>query len=172
MLRDPLLRPLLVAAACSFLPAPAAAQRGADQTSSRRPPKVHTSKLGDRPEVTFTGYQSLPGGRGVVFVELSEQVAVEVSRTGQVIQYKLVGATVPLKNNRNPLLLRDFSSSALSAVLVADRPAKHQRAAKSSQVPSVRLVVTLRGNVTPSYRMVARGKGAALEVELPPPNSK
>jgi len=129
--------------------------------------KVDASKLRDRAEVTFTGYQSLAGGRGVVFVELSDQVAVEVSRSGQIIQYRLVGATVPLKNNRNPLLLRDFDSSALSAVLVVDKPVKGKRAAKSPRTPSVRLVVTLRGSVAPSYRMVPRGKGAALEVELP-----
>lgn len=165
MFRDLLVRPLLVAAACWLLPALAVAQRSADRSATRRAPKVAAS---NQPEVTFTGYQSLPGGRGVVFVELSEQVPVEVSRSGQVIQYRLVGATVPLKNNRNPLLLRDFDSSALSAVLVADKPVTRRHAAKSSP-PSVRLVVTLRGNVAPSYRMVSRGKGAALEVELPAP---
>jgi hypothetical protein len=89
----------------------------------------------------------------------TDAVAVEVSRAGQVIEYKLVGASVPLKNNKNPLLLRDFSSSAMSAVLVPDKK-------------SVRLVVTLRGAVSPSHRMVARGKGAVLEVELPAPAAK
>ena len=69
------------------------------------------------------GYQSLPGARGRIFVELSELVAVEVSRSGRVIEYKLVGARVPLRNNRNPLLLGDFRSSALSAVLVPDKQA-------------------------------------------------
>jgi hypothetical protein len=83
-------------------------------------------------------------------------VAVEVSRNGQVIEYKLVGARVPLKNNKNPLLLGDFNSSATTARLVPDKKA-------------VRLVITLRGKVSPSHRVVARGKGAALEVELPPP---
>jgi hypothetical protein len=116
-------------------------------------------------EVTFTGYRSLPGARGVVFVELTDPVEVEVSRSGRVIEYRLVGATVPLKNNRNPLLLRDFDSSALSAVLVVDNPRKNR---KKHAPPSVRLVLTLRGTATPSFRMVSRGKGAALEVELGP----
>jgi len=123
-----------------------------------------TPKAG--PEVTFCGYESLPGNRGRVFVELSELVPVEVSRAGQVIEYKLVGARVPLRNNRNPLLLGSFNSSALSAVLVPDKRAKGRGAKKAP--PSVRLVITLRGQVSPSFRMVARGKGAALEVELPP----
>jgi len=123
----------------------------------------------DPAEVTFCGYQSLPGNRGVVFVELSDLVAVEVTRSGQVIEYKLVGASVPLKNNRNPLLLGSFNSSALSAVLVPEKRAKG-RAAKTPA--SVRLVITLRGQASPTYRMLARGKGAALEVELPPPSSR
>ncbi|RYZ06496.1 MAG: hypothetical protein EOO73_16110 [Myxococcales bacterium] len=107
-------------------------------------------------EVTFIGYQILPGNRGTVFVELTDPVAVEVSRNGQVIEYTLVGAAVPLKNNRNPLILRDFNSSAVTARLAAGKK-------------SVRLVITLRGQVSPSHRMVRRGKSAAFEVELPAP---
>jgi hypothetical protein len=129
------------------------------------------AKPRDKAEITFCGYRSLPGARGIIFVELSELVPVEVSRSGQVIEYRLVGASVPLKNNRNPLLLRDFDSSALSAVLVPDKPAKG-RAAKArgpKPQPSVRLVVTLRGQASPTFRMLAHGDGAALEVELPPP---
>jgi Thrombospondin type 3 repeat len=150
--------------------------KSSDPKTSGCAAKVDAGKLRDRAEVTFTGYQALAGGRGIVFVELSDPVAVEVSRSGQVIEYRLVGATVPLKNNKNPLLLRDFTSSALSAVLVTDKPVRGKRAAraaaKSSKHPSVRLVVTLRGSVAPSYRMVPRGKGAALEVDLPPPPAK
>jgi hypothetical protein len=107
-------------------------------------------------EITFTGYQALPGGRGIVFVELTDLVPVEVNRTGQVVEYKLLGTRVPLRNNRNPLYLRDFSSSALSAQLVQDK--KHK---------AVKLVITLRGNVQPTHRISARGRGAVLEVELP-----
>jgi hypothetical protein len=115
-------------------------------------------KAKDGPEITFSGYQALPGGRGILFVEMTESVTVEVKRAAQVIEYKLVGARVPLRNNRNPLLLRDFSSSAISAVLVPDKQ-------------SVRFVVTLRANVNPTHRMVQRGKAAVLEIELPAPPS-
>jgi len=121
----------------------------------------------DQAEITFIGYQVLSGGRGLLFVELSRAVEVEVTRAGAVIEYKLVGARVPLKNNKNPLLLRDFGASALSAVLVPSAPVKKSRGAKT-EAHSVRLVVTLRGNASPTHRMVARGKGAALEIELPP----
>jgi len=107
-------------------------------------------------EITFSGFRLLPGGRSLIFVEMTDPAVVEVSRAGQVVEYKLLGATVPLRNNRNPLLLRDFNSSATSALLVRE-PLKK----------SVRLVITLRSAVTPTHRMVARGKSSVLEVELP-----
>lgn len=129
--------------------------------------RAKATQPADTAEVTFCGYQTLPNNRGLIFVELNELVPVEVKRSGQVIEYKLAGTTVPLKNNRNPLLLAGFNASALSAVLVPDKPVKGQRDKKQR---SVRLVVTLRGQAAPTYRMVARGKGAVLEVELPPPS--
>lgn len=139
--------------------------KNSDPKTSGCASKVGGVTIKDHADVTFTGYQSLPGARGIVFVELTDAVAVEVSRSGQVIEYRLVGAKVPLKNNRNPLLLRDFNSSALSAVLVVDKPSRDRK--KHAQA-SVRLVLTLRGGASPSFRMVPRGKGAALEVELGP----
>jgi hypothetical protein len=135
--------------------APAASSRDARPDGA----PLDTRKGEVSSEITFTGYQSLADGRGIVFVEMSEPVTVEVTRSGQVVEYRLLGARVPLKNNKNPLLLRDFNSSAVTAVLVADKK-------------SVRLVITLRGAVSPVHRMVSRGKGAALEVELPAPPSR
>jgi hypothetical protein len=150
----------LLVGACSA----AASSLLAGDALSARPAHAEAAKDAGA-EVTFCGYQALPGKRGIIFVELNELVAVEVKRSGPVVEYRLVGATVPLKNNRNPLLLGDFNVSALKAVLVPDKPAKgHQ--AKTQR--SVKLVVTLRGQAAPTYRMVTRGKGAALEVELPP----
>jgi len=142
--------------------------KSSDAKTSGCAAKVEAGRVADRAEITFSGYRSLPDGRGVVFVELTDAVAVEVSRSGQVIEYKMLGATVPLKNNKNPLLLRDFSSSVMTARLVVDKPARGKRGGR--QAPAVKLVLTLRADakVSPSHRMVARGKGAALEVELPP----
>jgi hypothetical protein len=114
-------------------------------------------------EITFTGYQSLPGHRGVVFVELTQVVEVEVTRVGQVMEYRFIGATVPLRNNKNPLLLREFDSSAVSAVLRTE-PRKGR---DKHQLRSTRLVITLRGAASPTYRMLQRGKGAVFEVQLP-----
>lgn len=115
-------------------------------------------------EITFSGYRSLPNGGGILFVEMTASVSVEVKRAGQVIEYRMVGARVPLKNNRHPLLMRDFSATVVSSVLV---PEKARRGGK----PAVKLIVTLRSPVEPAHRMVPRGKGAALEIEFPPPKS-
>lgn len=141
--------------------APAWALPGAPLGAKRAP-----AASADEAEVTFIGYQALSGGRSQIFVELTRAVDVAVSRSGSVVEYKLGSARVPLKNNENPLLLRDFASSALSAVLVPSRRAKGKSA--KAEPPSVRLVITLRGNVQPTYRVTARGKGAVLEIELPP----
>jgi hypothetical protein len=124
--------------------------------------KAQAAKAGA--EITFTGYQSLPGHRGVVFVELTEVVEVEVTRVGQVVEYRFVGASVPLRNNKNPLLLRDFDSSAVSAVL---RTEPRKKGRDKYQPRSTRLVITLRGAASPTYRMLQRGKGAVFEVQLP-----
>jgi hypothetical protein len=157
------------AATCLFFPAKQGlcAQVLGHSTLNATGADGDAGRVKDKAEVTFIGYQSLPGNRGIVFVELTDAVAVEVSRSGQVIEYKLVGAKVPLKNNRNPLILRDFSSSALTVRLVPDKPARGAKR-HGKQAASVRLVITLRGNVAPSHRMVPRGNGAVLEVELPP----
>jgi hypothetical protein len=115
-------------------------------------------------EITFTGYQSLPNGGGILFVEMTKAVEVEVVRNGRQVEYRLVGARVPLRNNKNPLLLSDFDSSAASAQLVTD---KAKRGKHGKREPGVRLVLKLRSDVVPVHRVVQRGKGAALEIELP-----
>jgi hypothetical protein len=140
----------VVVAACSLLPL----QAGANASPEGAADELRDGKAAAGPEITFVGYRVLPGGRGTLFVELSETAVIEVSKSGQSIEYKMMGARVPLKNNKHPLLLRDFESSALTAVLVPGKKA-------------VSLLVTLRGPVSPTHRMLARGKGAVLEVDLP-----
>jgi hypothetical protein len=162
MSRPPLVRVSAALLGAVLLTAPVAA-------FAERPGAGDSGKLKNKTEITFTGYRTLPGNRGLVFVELTEAVTVEVSRSGQVIEYKLLGAIVPLRNNKNALLLADFNGSALSARLVADRPGRGKGAKGHAKQPtSTRLVITLRGSVSPTYRMVPHGKGAVLEVELPP----
>jgi hypothetical protein len=139
---------VVAVAACLLLPVSATAEDVGGAEALR------TSKATASSEITFMGYRSGASGSGTLFVELTDTVVVEVNHNGPVVEYKMMGTRVPLKNNKNPLLLREFDSSALSAVLVPGKKA-------------VSLVVTLRGKVSPQHRMVARGKGAVLEVDLP-----
>src|SRR5260221_2661833 len=93
----------IAVAACLLAPTDVAGEpqpRAGSKARSAKA-KADASQASDQPQVTFTGYQTLPGGRGLVFVELTDTVAVEVTRAGNVIEYKLIGATVPLRNNKN-----------------------------------------------------------------------
>jgi hypothetical protein len=71
------------------------------------------------------------------------------------MSFVLPGTRVALRNNQNPLLAMDFASNVRSAQLVPEKDA-------------VRLRIEFRTDVTPSHRIVRRGRGATLEVLIPP----
>lgn len=119
----------------------------------------------DAAEITFTGYRSVATGGGVLFVEMTKSVEVEVEHKGRRVEYRLVGARVPLRNNRNPLVLREFDANATSARLVNEKVKRGKRAKHAPEV--VRLVIDLRSDAVPPHRLVQRGQGYALEIVLP-----
>ncbi len=129
------------------------------------------AQAADAAEITFTGYRSLATGGGVLFVEMTKSVEVEVEHKGRRVEYRLVGARVPLRNNRNPLLLRDFDANATSARLVNEKvkgDKRGKRGKRGKHTPQVvRLVVDLRSDAVPPHRIVQRGQGYALEIVLP-----
>ncbi|HEY4159873.1 MAG TPA: AMIN domain-containing protein [Polyangiaceae bacterium] len=133
-------------------PAPRAAARPV-----AAPPQRHAAT--DRAQATFSGFRSLPNGGAVVFVELSSPVSVSLERKTNTLTYTLANTTVPVRNNRNPLLTQDFASVVESARLVSDKKA-------------TRLVIRLNTAVEPQQRMVARGSHATLEIEFPPPAAR
>ena len=53
--------------------------KSSDAKTSGCAAKVDAGKIKDKAEITFSGYQTLPGDRGVLFVELTDPVAVEVA---------------------------------------------------------------------------------------------
>jgi hypothetical protein len=123
---------------------------------------------GDAAEITFTGYRSLATGGGVLFVEMTKSVEVEVEHNGRRVEYKLVGARVPLRNNRNPLVLAEFDANATSARLVNEKVKRGKHAKRAKHTPEVvRLVIELRSDAVPPHRLVQRGQGYALEIVLP-----
>jgi hypothetical protein len=122
--------------------------------------------------VTFTGFRMLADGRSLVYVELTSKVAVSVEkRGGNVFVYRLDGAQVALKNNKNPLITSGFASLLDSARWVVPsskgkkKPGRKSAAADAS--PHVDLVLTLRDAATPTHVMRDGKAGAILEITLP-----
>lgn len=109
-------------------------------------------------EITMTGFVPYEDGSAMVFVEMTAPVAVEVSQVERTVTYTLRGAKVVIRNNRNPLITRDFSSPVTSARLVPEKNA-------------TKLVIELREKSTPSHRMVSADGGAALEITFPAPKN-
>jgi OOP family OmpA-OmpF porin len=107
-------------------------------------------------EATFAGFRPNEDGSSTVFVQLTDAVKVEVVEKNGEYSYVLKGVTVSLKNNRNPLLASEFDANVARAQLLQDKGA-------------VRLVVRLKSAVKPTHRVVRAGKGASLEVSIPPP---
>jgi hypothetical protein len=141
---------------CGLVAGPAAARGPGEVLAAKGAP----GKAGRQVEITFSGFISRNDGSSTVYVELTGQVPVEVSQGDRSVTYTLRGAKVVLKNNKNPLLTRDFTTAVTSARLVPDKKAK-----------STRLVVELREPVTPTHKMVSRGRGFVLEVDFPPPKA-
>jgi hypothetical protein len=149
--------PVLTVLVCGLAAGPAVA----DRALAAPPTKGAPATGGKAVEITFAGFVSHDDGSSTIFVELTSSVAVDFSQKERTATYTLRGANVPLRNNRRPLLTREFDSAVMSARLVPDKKAK-----------TTRLVVELREAVTPTHKMVARGQGFALEVKVPAPKAK
>lgn len=123
--------------------------------------------------VTFTGFDEQPDGTSRLYVKLSRAVDVEPVSSGTHLEYFLVGATIPIRNNKNPLITRHFGVQVMSARLVSEGPAKEKAKtrkrtkAKAPPQPDtgrlgVRLVIETREPVKPRSRMVKNQDGTAI----------
>ncbi|HET9932047.1 MAG TPA: hypothetical protein VFQ35_15195 [Polyangiaceae bacterium] len=125
------------------------------------------------PNVTFTGFRRLSDGRALLYVELSAKVPVSVLRQQGAVIYRLEGARVALKNNKNPLLTGAFATNLLSARLVTPKPARKGKGrAKEPSTRYVDVVLNLRAGVTPTHVMSDRPGGAVLEITIPAAGGK
>jgi hypothetical protein len=155
-----------LAAASLLLGAPTLAAR-----TKPRPPDDHA-------HITFTGFDEQPDGASRLYVKITRPVTVQESVSGTRAEYVMVGATIPIHNNENPLITRHFGGQVVSAQLVSDRPEKPRRGkgAKAKPKPSTepeaaRLVVVTREPVKPTHRVVQNADGSAvLIVEFPKPS--
>jgi hypothetical protein len=128
--------------------------------------------------VTFTGFDEAPDGTSRLYVKLSRPVTVETVVSGTHLEYFLPGTTIPIRNNKNPLITRHFGVQVVSAQLVPEGGPKEKRKtkkrAKAKEPPQalgVRLVVETREPVKPRYRIVKNQDGSAvLVVDFPKPS--
>lgn len=154
---------LFAVATSALLLAPAVAARPA--AGAKRPSPAAQSEAG--PNVTYTGFRRLSDGRALLYVELTAKVPVSVVQQSDGIIYRLEGAHVALKNNKNPLLTGEFATNLLSARLVAPKRAKKARAKRDPETQHVDVVLKLRSGVTPTYAINDRPGGAVLEITIP-----
>lgn len=129
--------------------------------------KAPAKSASSGPEVTFSGFRMLDGGASRIEVELTQDAQVDETLRGKRAEYLIRGARIPVRNNRNPLVTRDFDSVVLVARLVPERAKRGKKKAAAG----VRLVVSLREAVKPTHRVARKADGTAtFVVEFPKPS--
>lgn len=117
------------------------------------------AKKAPRPQVTFTGFHEFEDGSARIWVRLTKAVNVEEHTAKGKITFVLKGAKVPGRNNKNPLITSHFTSSVMSARLVAT---KHD----------AELVINLKQDVAPKHRVVSRPDGTiSVQIDFPAPSA-
>jgi hypothetical protein len=168
-----------VAGLCAVLAqAPKAAAEGALDSTGANATALAAAKS-QEPEgtaVTFTGFHVESDGTSRLTVELAGPVPVEATVNGTKAEYLLVGASIPLRNNKNPLITKHFASLVTSARLVpeyeggAKPKGKRGKHKDKGKLVGVRVVVEMREPAKPEHR-VHKGPGgtATLVVDFPKP---
>jgi len=107
------------------------------------------------PVATFPGFRLLPGGGSRIYVELTKNVTVDEGKANGALVFKLRGAQVLSRNNKNALITTHFATPVARARLV---PAGLD----------LDLVIDLRKAVEPTHQVVAADNGSVrLEIDFP-----
>jgi hypothetical protein len=107
------------------------------------------------PIATLPGFEMLGDGSSRVFVQLTQPVPVEERKAKGSLTYVLKGAHVTVHNNTNPLVTVHFNTPVREARL---RPAG----------ADLLLVIDLRAQTTPSWKITPAKDGAAiLQIDFP-----
>jgi hypothetical protein len=121
--------------------------------------------------VTYSGFQVFPDGSSRLSVYLTGAPRVETSHSGKRAEFILRGVTIPVRNNKNPLLTSHFSSVVRSIRFAADGAPKKGRG-KKPPATDTHLIVELRESIQPAHRMTKTADGAPLlVVDFPKPTS-
>lgn len=162
-------RRLLALVACGLLFASSAA--AAPPAAPKHTTRAASDEEAGLPNITFTGFRRLSDGRALVYVELTRKVPLSVIKQPSGIVYRLEGARVALKNNKNPLLTGAFATNLLSARLVPSKAPRRGKGRAKDAARYVDVVLNLRAGVTPTHVMSERSGGAVLEITIPAPSA-
>lgn len=137
-------------------------RHGCPASQAKEPPpkpapiaSIHEAPKGP-PTATWVGFRQLSPTKTLVYVNLTETVAVRSETQGNRLIFTLSGTRVAVRNNRNPLLASHFGTAVKSAQLLP-------------KGKDVELVIELNGAATPHSRVVRETQGATLRVELEHP---
>jgi hypothetical protein len=105
--------------------------------------------------VTFAGFHVFDDGTSRIFVKITKDVPVEAKRDGKQVDFLLRGAKVVAKNNKNPLITKEFVSPVMVARLLSEKE-------------GVVLRVELREAVAPTHRVSRHPDGSiTLHIDFP-----
>jgi hypothetical protein len=116
--------------------------------------KAKRKRTAGGPIAMSPGFAMLQGGKSRIFVEVSQKVDVTEQKAQGRIVYRIKGASVPLRNNRLPLLTGFFPTPVMDVRLV-------------EQDNDVDLVIHLRQASTVEHRIVASEGGMVVQVDFP-----
>jgi hypothetical protein len=108
----------------------------------------------------FPGFQMLPDGSSRVFVDISRKVDVTEHVAAGFVTYELKDSRIEATNDLNPIETYYFNTPVIRARLRRDKKDK-----------DLSLVISLRGEAKPTYRVNEMRDGSVrLEVDFPPGN--
>jgi hypothetical protein len=131
-----------------------AAPRKQAATKARGKNKAKKPRASGGPIAMSPGFAMLQGGKSRIFVEVSKKVDVTEHKVQGRVIYRIKGASVPLRNNRLPLLTGFFPTPVMEARLV-------------EQDNDVALVIDLRQASDVEHRIVESESGMVVQVDFP-----
>ena len=135
-------------------PAPRAVKRPAPVARAKRPVEEPPPPPAGTPIATSPGFSRLEDGKTRIWVEVSRNVDVAENRSPGRVVYRLRGAAVLQRSDQLPLQTGFFSTPVDRVQIVPDGG-------------DVDLVITLREDAVPSYRVVETPRGIVLQVDFP-----
>jgi hypothetical protein len=120
----------------------------------KRPAEEPPPPPSGTPIATSPGFSRLEDGKTRIWVEVSRNVEVAENRSPGRVVYRLRGAAVLQRSDQLPLQTGFFTTPVDRVQIVPDGG-------------DVDLIITLREDAAPSYRVVETPRGIVLQVDFP-----